>query len=61
GQVGCTSDVVIGEGAVVFAQSGISKNLAPNKTYFGSPAKDIRLMYREMAAIRKLPEFLENL
>ena len=61
GQVGCASDVVIGENAVVFAQSGISKNLAPNKTYFGSPAKDIRLMYREMAAIRKLPEILENL
>ncbi|PHR45111.1 MAG: UDP-3-O-(3-hydroxymyristoyl)glucosamine N-acyltransferase [Fluviicola sp.] len=61
GQVGCASDVVIGENAVVFAQSGISKSLAPNKTYFGSPAKDIRLMYREMAAIRKLPEILENL
>lgn len=61
GQVGCASDVVIGENAVVLAQSGISKSLAPNKTYFGSPAKDIRLMYREMAAIRKLPEILENL
>jgi UDP-3-O-[3-hydroxymyristoyl] glucosamine N-acyltransferase len=61
GQVGCTSDVVIGENVVVFAQSGISKSLAPNKTYFGSPAKDIRLIYREMAAIRKLPEILENL
>lgn len=61
GQVGCASDVVVGENAVVFAQSGISKNLAPNKTYFGSPAKDIRLMYREMAAVRKLPEILENL
>jgi len=61
GQVGCASNVVIGENAVVLAQSGISKSLAPNKTYFGSPAKDIRLMYREMAAIRKLPEILENM
>jgi UDP-3-O-[3-hydroxymyristoyl] glucosamine N-acyltransferase len=61
GQVGCTSDVVIGEGAVVGAQSGISKSLAGGKTYFGSPAKDIRLAYREMAAIRKLPEIIENL
>ncbi|WP_107039388.1 UDP-3-O-(3-hydroxymyristoyl)glucosamine N-acyltransferase [Brumimicrobium mesophilum] len=61
GQVGCASDVVIGENAVVLAQSGISKSLAPNKTYFGSPAKDIRLMYREMAALRKLPEILENM
>jgi len=61
GQVGCISDVVIGENAVIFAQSGISKSLEANKTYFGSPAKDIRLIYREMAAIRKLPEILENL
>lgn len=61
GQVGCASDVTIGENAIVLAQSGISKSLPPNKTYFGSPAKDIRLMYREMAAIRRLPEILENL
>ncbi len=61
GQVGCASDVVIGEGAVVLAQSGISKSLVAGKTYFGSPAKDIRLVYREMAAIRKLPEIIENL
>ena len=61
GQVGCASDVTIGENAVIYAQSGISKSLDGNKTYFGSPAKDIRLIYREMAAIRKLPEILENL
>lgn len=61
GQVGCASDVKIGENVVVLAQSGISKSLAANKTYFGSPAQDIRRVYREMAAIRKLPEFLENL
>lgn len=61
GQVGCASDVVIGENAVILAKSGISKSLAPNKTYFGSPAQDIRKTYREMAALRKLPEILENL
>jgi UDP-3-O-[3-hydroxymyristoyl] glucosamine N-acyltransferase len=53
--------VVVGENAVVLAQSGISKSLGPNKTYFGSPAKNIRMIYREMAAIRKLPEIIENL
>lgn len=61
GQVGCASDVVLGEGTIVLAQSGISKSLAGGKTYFGSPAKDIRLVYREMAALRKLPEIIENL
>jgi UDP-3-O-[3-hydroxymyristoyl] glucosamine N-acyltransferase len=61
GQVGCASDVVIGEGAIVGAQSGISKSLAPGKTYFGSPAKDARIVYREMAAVRRLPEIIETL
>lgn len=61
GQVGCASDVTIGEKAVVLAQSGISKSLEGNTTYFGSPAKKIKVMYREMAALRRLPEILENL
>ncbi|MCC5923297.1 MAG: UDP-3-O-(3-hydroxymyristoyl)glucosamine N-acyltransferase [Crocinitomicaceae bacterium] len=61
GQVGCASDVTIGEKAVILAQSGISKSLPGNITYFGSPAKNIKLVYREMAALRRLPEILENL
>ena len=61
GQVGCASDVVVGENAVILAQSGISKSLAGHKTYFGSPAQDIRQKYREMAALRRLPEILESM
>lgn len=61
GQVGCASDVVIGEGAVVLAQSGISKSLPGGKTYFGSPTGEVKVKFREMAAMRKLPEILENL
>lgn len=61
GQVGCASDVVIGEGAVILAQSGISKSLPGGQTYFGSPCTEVKLKFREMAAIRKLPELLERL
>jgi len=61
GQVGCASDIVIGEGATVLAQSGIAKSLAGGKSYFGSPAGEVRLKFKEMAALRKLPEILENL
>lgn len=61
GQVGCASDVVIGEGAIIMAQSGISKSLEGGKTYFGSPCAEVRVKYREMAAIRKLPEILEKI
>ena len=61
GQVGCASDIVVGEGATVLAQSGIAKSLTAGKTYFGSPAGEVRSKFKEMAALRKLPEILENL
>lgn len=61
GQVGCASDVTIGEGAIVLAQSGIAKSLEGGKTYFGSPCGEVKSKFREMAALRKLPELLEKL
>lgn len=61
GQVGCASDVTIGRGAVVLAQSGISKDLPGGKTYFGSPCAEVKEKFREMAALRKLPELLGKL
>ncbi len=60
GQVGCASDVVIGESAIVLAQSGISKNLEGGKTYFGSPCGEVKEKFKEMAAIRQLPELLRK-
>jgi UDP-3-O-[3-hydroxymyristoyl] glucosamine N-acyltransferase len=61
GQVGIASDVVIEDGVVILAQSGVNKSLSAGKSYFGSPAADARLKFREMAAIKKLPEILENM
>lgn len=61
GQVGCASDIVIGEGAVVLAQSGIAKSLEGGKTYFGSPCGEVKMKFREMAALRKLPSIIEQL
>jgi len=61
GQVGLASDIVIGEGVTVYAQSGVGKNLAAGKTYFGSPCGEVKVKFREMAALRKLPEILESL
>lgn len=60
GQVGCASDVVLGEGAVVLAQSGISKSLEGGKTYFGSPCGEVKIKFRELAAVRRLPEIMEK-
>jgi UDP-3-O-[3-hydroxymyristoyl] glucosamine N-acyltransferase len=61
GQVGCASGVTIGKKATILAQSGISKSLEGNKTYFGSPAEDIKSKYREMGALRMLPEIIEKM
>ncbi|HMQ45547.1 MAG TPA: UDP-3-O-(3-hydroxymyristoyl)glucosamine N-acyltransferase, partial [Mariniflexile sp.] len=61
GQVGCTSGVTIGTKAVLLAKSGISKSLEGGKSYFGVPAEDIRVKYKELAAIRQIPEVLEGL
>jgi UDP-3-O-[3-hydroxymyristoyl] glucosamine N-acyltransferase len=60
GQVGITQNIHIGDGAVVLAQSGVNKDIEPGKTYFGSPAIEARAAFREVAALRHLPEFLSN-
>jgi len=61
GQVGITSGVTIGAKAVISAKAGVSKSLEGNKSYFGIPADDFRSKYKEIAAIRKIPEILEKL
>ena len=61
GQVGIAQNLIIGEGAVISAKSGVSKNLEAGKIYFGSPAKEAKVSYRELAALRQLPEFLRRI
>jgi UDP-3-O-[3-hydroxymyristoyl] glucosamine N-acyltransferase len=58
GQVGVTSGITLGEGVTVLAQSGISKDLEAHKTYFGSPCGEAREKFKEMAALRQLPELI---
>ena len=61
GQVGITSAITIGKKAIISAQSGVSKSLEANKSYFGTPADDFRKKYKEIAAIRKVPELIEKM
>lgn len=61
GQVGITSGVTIGKKAILLAQAGVSKSLEGEKSYFGTPAEDIRKKYKELASIRQIPELLEHL
>ena len=61
GQVGITSGVTIGKKAIISAKAGVSKSLEGNKSYFGIPADDFRKKYKEIAAIRQIPEVLQLL
>jgi UDP-3-O-[3-hydroxymyristoyl] glucosamine N-acyltransferase len=54
GQVGIAQNLVIGAGAVVLAKSGVSKSLEAGKTYFGTPADEMRQRYKELAALRQM-------
>jgi UDP-3-O-[3-hydroxymyristoyl] glucosamine N-acyltransferase len=42
------------------AQSGISKDLEGGKTYFGSPCGEVRDKFKEMAALKMLPDFIKR-
>ncbi len=61
GQVGLAHNIIIGKGATVLAKSGVSKSLEGGKTYFGTPATEIRQQYRELAALRKLPDIIRDI
>ncbi|MEY4877082.1 MAG: hypothetical protein RL708_2231, partial [Bacteroidota bacterium] len=52
GQVGVNKDLVIGENAIVYAQSGVAKSIDGNKVYFGSPVQEARDKMKEMAWIK---------
>jgi len=54
GKVGVQKDITIGKGAVVLACSCVSKSLKGGKTYFGSPAKEATLAYKEAATLSLL-------
>lgn len=60
GQVGVQKDLLIEKGAVVLGQSGVSKSLKGNRVYFGSPAGDAKVRYKELTYLKKLPEFIEQ-
>lgn len=60
GQVGIAQNLKIGDKVMVLAKSGVSKDLESGKVFFGYPATEARSKYKELAALRHLPEFLSN-
>ncbi len=60
GQVAINKDLVIGKEAQVLAVSAVDKNLEGGKTYFGAPAIEVRQKWREMVAIKQLPDLIKK-
>jgi UDP-3-O-[3-hydroxymyristoyl] glucosamine N-acyltransferase len=54
-------DLVIGKGAILLAGSGTEKSLEGGKTYWGTPAIEARKKWREVAALKMLPEIIQKL
>ncbi|WP_298499247.1 UDP-3-O-(3-hydroxymyristoyl)glucosamine N-acyltransferase [uncultured Algibacter sp.] len=61
GQVGTTSGITIGKKAVVQGQSGVTKSIVSGKTYWGTPAQEVRNQLKEMASIKQIPNILKRL
>lgn len=61
GQVGMRSGIVVKKGGVLMGKAGITKSTKENTIYTGNPAMEARLKLKEYAAMRKLPEIIENL
>ncbi|MCK9450913.1 MAG: UDP-3-O-(3-hydroxymyristoyl)glucosamine N-acyltransferase [Bacteroidales bacterium] len=58
GRVAINKDLVIGKAAVILATSAVDKSLPGGKTYFGVPADEVRKKWRELAALKQLPDFM---
>ncbi len=61
GSSGIADHVNIGQQAVVMARSGVSGDIAAGKQVFGSPARDKKIAWKELAALTKLPELIKQL
>ena len=61
GQVGIIHNLVIGNKVIIMAGSGVNKNLESGKVYFGAPAKEARVKYREVAALKMLPDLMKEM
>lgn len=60
GQAACKDHTEIGAGAQIGPQAGIIGDLEPGARVLGSPARPVKHMLREQAALGKLPELLKT-
>ena len=61
GQVGLVGHIQTTDDVVIYAQSGVGKNVTQPGIYFGSPIKEHLTALRIEAAVRQLPTALQEL
>jgi UDP-3-O-[3-hydroxymyristoyl] glucosamine N-acyltransferase len=60
-QAGIKDHVTIGKGAIIAAKSAVKDNVEPGKIMAGIPAKEGRVLARELAAITKLTKNINKI
>ena len=60
GQVGIIKSIRIGAKSTILSSSLVTKSLKGNATYYGNPAREVSVVYKEMAAARQLPEWMKK-
>jgi UDP-3-O-[3-hydroxymyristoyl] glucosamine N-acyltransferase len=61
GQVGVVGHITIGDGAIIMAQSGLTKDVPAGAIMLGSPAIPHTEFKRQLAALHHLPEWRDKL
>jgi UDP-3-O-[3-hydroxymyristoyl] glucosamine N-acyltransferase len=61
GAVGIADHVSVGAGARIGAHSGVMRDIPAGMVALGSPAEDMKRTLRQIAAVRKLPEWMRIL
>lgn len=54
-------DLVIAEGTTILAYSAIDKDTKRDVTYFGIPAEEVKKKWKELAALKDLPEIIDKI
>ena len=58
--VAVNKDIVVGRGSTILATSAVDKSVAPGSVMFGVPAEVASKRWRQLAALRNLPDFMKN-
>lgn len=60
GGVGIADHITVGAGAQIAASSGVMRDVPEKTRVGGTPARQMQQLFRELAAVTRLPEFMKR-